>query len=303
MPVATIIIPTRNRPDYVSRLLKRIDAQITELGEKGGVQVFVSDDSDGDDTKELIDDEFPDVRYLRGPKHGPGANRNSAAENSDTDWLIFVDDDCFPKQDWLVKYLEVFSGNQPGDRVCWVGATVRDGELPSLLYESPHNPEGISGITANFAISKRTYFEAGKINERFLCAFEDIEFFERCKAQQVDVQPFPQAVVLHPIRQRPGPARLAARWQGKVVFALDQGASPMRVLWNLPLHAALVIKSRFRGEPFGLDYIRGIYLFGAELMHVLLKTPFWLAHETRLERNQVWVEYLKTNPPVPKYGF
>ncbi|QDV66361.1 Glycosyl transferase family 2 [Rosistilla carotiformis] len=264
---------------------------------------MITDDSDNSKTQELVESKYPKVLYQHGPKNGPGANRNSAARMATSDWLIFIDDDCSPQSNWLESFVSMLDQHSPSSPICWLGATIRDGELPSLKYEAPHNPEGTNGITANFAISRQNYLAVGQIDERYRVAFEDIEFFARCQAWGLEVSAAPEVIVLHPIRRIPSPRKLSQRWHGKVVFALDQGASPGRVLWNLPLHAALVIRSRYRGAPWNVDNLYSVFLFGGELLFTIFQTPAWVLRESRTSRSRFWSNHLKFHPAVPKYGF
>ena len=79
---ASVCICTRNRPDELRRALESIAAS-----RQPAHQIVVSDDSDGDETEALVA-ETPDpaITYVRGPRAGLGANRNSAIAATDGDF-------------------------------------------------------------------------------------------------------------------------------------------------------------------------------------------------------------------------
>jgi len=89
-PEVTVVIPTRNRRQLLSRALASVLAQ-----EDVAIEVIVVDDASADGTLERInglDDER--VRLLRNETpRGPAAARNQAIDLARAPWLGFLDDD------------------------------------------------------------------------------------------------------------------------------------------------------------------------------------------------------------------
>ncbi|MGA2582993.1 MAG: glycosyltransferase family A protein [Tepidisphaeraceae bacterium] len=86
--VATII-PTRNRVDVLSDVIRAVQAQTIPS------EIFVMDDASTDETATRIPKEFPQVRYFREEKNkGPTFQRNKAAAMTKARFLVTVDDDC-----------------------------------------------------------------------------------------------------------------------------------------------------------------------------------------------------------------
>src|SRR5688500_11229213 len=71
-----IVIPTIGRPSLAS-LLARLD----ELGVSSD-RIRVVDDVE---------------------RRGPAAARNAGWRASETDWIVFLDDDVVPEADWLIR--------------------------------------------------------------------------------------------------------------------------------------------------------------------------------------------------------
>jgi glycosyltransferase involved in cell wall biosynthesis len=106
----SIIIPTRNRPDDLKRLLDSIMAQTVLPNE-----IIVIDDSSGVETKDLVEsvkEEFLAkgvlVKYLRGGEKGVAQKRNIGAFHSTGDVCFFIDDDIILDKKYVEKILEVY---------------------------------------------------------------------------------------------------------------------------------------------------------------------------------------------------
>ena len=287
-PAATlsVVIPTCNRMADLELCLERLMPQFADVG---GCEVIVTDDGDLMRTKTALAAKFPAVIWTQGPRRGAASNRNHGASSANGDWLIFVDDDIVPDRQFLCAYLQAIA-SVGDDKTALEGSTLRERELPSLLWEAPHNPDGGILISCNIAISKANFFSAGAFDARFPLGsyFEDTEFAARILAKGFETHFVPEAKVVHPLRKRPNSRKLALRWQGNAIYAFDQGASAHRVLWNLPWHALRVIQSRFRGQRLDAENIKAMSLFAAEWLWVLWFTPGWVMKWSTRERSPFW---------------
>jgi GT2 family glycosyltransferase len=296
----SIVIPTCQRVADLERCLQIL---VPQLPADGSCELMVSDDGDVKKTKEALAAKFPAVLWTQGPRRGPAANRNHGASATTGEWLIFVDDDVLPSAQFLCAYLQAIAA--VGDtNTALEGATIRERDLPSLLWEAPHNPEGGILISCNFAISRKVYEFVGHFDERFpVAAFEDTEFSARLSAKGVRVVFVPEALLTHPLRPKPSARKLALRWEGNAIYAFEQGASALRVLWNLPWHALRVIQSRFRDKPLNAENAKAAGLFAAEWLWVLWLTPGWVRKWAKKQRSPFWCEWVSRHGPTPKYGF
>ncbi len=89
MPISTVI-PTYNRKALLRRCLEAAVSQ-----DYPDYEVIVIDDGSTDGTGEMVQREFPQVRYIRQePNRGPAAARNRGVEAATGEIITFTDDDC-----------------------------------------------------------------------------------------------------------------------------------------------------------------------------------------------------------------
>src|SRR5437879_2969670 len=93
-----VIIPAFNAERTIGRCLSAIGAQ-TRLPS----EVLVVDDGSTDNTSRIAA-EWQNVRVLRNPAKGPAAARNYGAMSACSDWLAFIDSDCFAGHEWLDSF-------------------------------------------------------------------------------------------------------------------------------------------------------------------------------------------------------
>ena len=243
------------------------------------------------------------LRWNEGPRRGPAANRNFGARVADGDWLIFLDDDCNPRQGFLAAYLKQMQLLGSEARVALEGATFRTVPNPSLLWEAPDNRNGGALISCNFAMPRRLFLECGAFDERYPVAnFEDTEFAVRVQIKGVKLVFVREAAVDHPMRPLPKAAKLARRWESRVVSTYEFGASTAQVIWHLPRHVALVILSRFRGRKLDRDNRRAALVFLKEFLLTIWYLPGWLRKHQAVPRSQFWTEQIRLGNAPYRFG-
>ena len=94
----SVIVPTFNRKDMLSRALLSIFSQSHEPCE-----VIVVDNGSNDNTQEMLRDEFPQVRLLLEPEQGVSRARNKGICEATGEWIAFLDSD----DEWQPDKLEV----------------------------------------------------------------------------------------------------------------------------------------------------------------------------------------------------
>ena len=300
MILASIIIPTCNRTAGLESCLDHLAPQ---LPADGSVEVVVTDDGTSSASRDMLRERFPAVQWMQGPRNGPAANRNRGALAARGEWLIFMDDDLVPEAGCLQGYLDAIHA-APRCLCVLEGATKRLPQPPSLLWEAPENtrPRTFLSGSCNFAIRAVTYHDMEGFDERYRggAYAEDVDLSARLQSAGYRVQFVPAAAMVHPIRHLPGVTKLARRWEGKVIFAFDQGASWLTVGWRLPWHVLRVIQSRFRNQPWSGENCRALVLFLGEWLLVLCQTPAWVWKWMSAPRSRFW---RTTTHPVPKFGF
>jgi GT2 family glycosyltransferase len=110
----SLIIPTYNRKDTLRRCLAAVTGQ-----DYPDYEVIVVDDGSADGTGEMVQQEFPSVRYIRQePNRGPAAARNRGIAIATGKIIAFTDDDCLVPVDFLARLAE---GYQQYPEVAGVG--------------------------------------------------------------------------------------------------------------------------------------------------------------------------------------
>lgn len=100
----TAAICTRNRPDELRRALASLAAQDTPMSE---ILVIDNVPEDGR-TREMVERDFPAVRYLEEPMPGLDFARNRALSVASGDVVAFLDDDAVAEPGWAAALLAPF---------------------------------------------------------------------------------------------------------------------------------------------------------------------------------------------------
>jgi glycosyltransferase involved in cell wall biosynthesis len=103
-PVVSVVIPTYNRPSYLSQCLDSLNRQDAD---PSCFEVIVVNDG-GSDVTEVIEayPSLPGLRLIDQTNAGPAAARNHGARSATGTFLAFVDDDCTPLPDWISSICE-----------------------------------------------------------------------------------------------------------------------------------------------------------------------------------------------------
>lgn len=231
-----ILIPTCARYEPLRTCLLALAAQLTEKIEDTSVKVFASDDAWTASLAKQLEQEFPWIMYLSGPKRGPAANRNFLAQHVQSSWLAFLDDDVIPDAQWYDGFREGCK-SYPQCHV-FEGRVYAPGQKPDLAHESPVNEQGGYLWSNNLFIRKALFDQLGGFDERFpYPAMEDVEFRLRLQMQDIPFQFLPRASVQHPWRKRGNWKSLTHKRDSVMIYlALHaqerKKLSPAHYLWS-----------------------------------------------------------------------
>jgi GT2 family glycosyltransferase len=229
-PSVTVVIPTHQRGHVLARSLEalgRVEAPV------GGLEVIVVDD--GSDEANLAAvvravEACPLARLIRQANAGPARARNTGYRAGTGELVAFIDDDCAPTPNWLLRLVVPFEGGD--ERLGAVGGRV--------LPEPPHNwisrfcaateyssglqPVFLNAATANACFRRRVLDELGGFDEGFQHpGGDDPDLSERARKAGYRLEFVPDAIVhhaelealgdflLHMFRRGLGEARLAAK--------------------------------------------------------------------------------------------
>lgn len=195
----SVIIPTYNRNDLLSKCLQCLDPQFQTLN-ADNYEIIVTDDSVQQHAKQFIQNNFSWAKWVSGPQSGPAANRNNGAKHATGNWLIFIDDDCLPDKTLLEVYKNAIISN-PEIQV-FEGCIKADREQKSFAEESPVNETGGYLWSCNFMINKNLFLNTlAGFDEKFpFAAMEDVELNYRLNKLNIGKVFLEKAFVVHPWR-------------------------------------------------------------------------------------------------------
>jgi glycosyltransferase involved in cell wall biosynthesis len=211
-PVVSVIIPTYNRPSQLAQCLTGL-SQLTYPRHR--FEVIVVDDGSPVDLTPVMARfrDALDLTLLRQPRGGPGAARNAGAAVARGCILAFLDDDCRPAKDWLLRLTTYFGLDT--DR--------RPERLPNrlvggpILNALPHNPfstasqllidyfytrfsrtENASFLSSSsFALSREGFHAVGGFHPQLSRASEDRYFCNRWRCHGHRITYVPELIVYH----------------------------------------------------------------------------------------------------------
>lgn len=204
--LASVIIPTRNRPRAIIACLDAIGRQEVTAH---AYEVIVVDDG-SDECLQLDPRRWADrfeLRVLRQENAGPAAARQRGVAEARGAILAFTDDDCLPAPGWLatlVAALESFPESMVGGSTFNGLSADMCAETSQLILEIVYehfnsDPSGAYFFASNnIAMRRSDYLASGGFDGEFGSpAAEDREFCDRWRLQGRPLRWFPSAQVEH----------------------------------------------------------------------------------------------------------
>jgi len=192
IPTLTVVVCTRGRPEQVRATLDALDRGTPEL------PLLVVDQGEAPDPALAARAaDTPRMRVLHDSGRGLSRARNLALAEIDSDWIVFVDDDCLVAEDFGVALLAEVSAHPDAD---WIAGDVRGGEadtdadLPPvttfpvdrpLIRRGGRTLPGAIGFGVLFCVRRATAERLGGWDERLgpgipeLPAADDMDFNHR----------------------------------------------------------------------------------------------------------------------------
>lgn len=210
-PVITVIIPTYDRKDVLSKALHAYEDQTLP---QDRFEIIVVDDGSTDGTKDAVEEikkTRPNVRRLHQPHGGPAKARNLGIEKASSGLVLFTGDDCIPDKNLLLEHLGL---HEAGGAIAVLGHVDWHPDLeitPFMSYintdvqfsypkikETPENVPFGYFYTSNVSIPKRYLEMAGVFDADFTEAvWEDVELGYRMWKSGVRIVYNPAAVAYH----------------------------------------------------------------------------------------------------------
>ncbi len=99
----SVIIPAFNAEKTISFCLTALQKQVFSKT----FEIIVVDDGSTDDTKKVVQ-MFKNVKLISQKNSGPAVARNVGVKKASGKYVVFIDSDCVPEQDWLEQMIEPF---------------------------------------------------------------------------------------------------------------------------------------------------------------------------------------------------
>jgi GT2 family glycosyltransferase len=214
VPKVSIVIPTMNRKDEVVECLRSV-----EKTNYPNYAVIVVDDATTDGTLEEIKRSFRDVRVIRNDENkGAAASRKIGLENSDGEYIMFLDSDTIVDDkavEELVNGFAVFPEAglvapiiyfEERDRIFYAGAKISLLTSKAVFRELGRKDKGQFNkieIIKNghaptaFMVKREAIHAAGGFDSTFYMGFEESDLAKRIEKLNYQIVFNPKAKVWH----------------------------------------------------------------------------------------------------------
>ena len=102
MKKVSIIIPVKEVNDYIRQAMEHYACL-----DYGDYEILIFPDH-------ASDEEFPNTRIIPSGEAGPADKRDMALQYADGEIFAFIDDDAYPREDWLKNAVEYFDNPEVG---------------------------------------------------------------------------------------------------------------------------------------------------------------------------------------------
>ena len=192
----SVVIPTYERPNDLRVCLHSLKEEFH--ADSPNYEFIVTDDSKSDESRTMVEREFPNVLWGKGKHNGPAGNRNAGVSRATGEWIVFIGDDCIADQRYISTYYNAIMQNP--EIVLFEGRIYPDRPRKTWAECCPENSNGGMFWTSNLCVRKSTFLEIGGFDERFRVAYEDIDFAYRIKSKGFKSRFIKNASVCHPWR-------------------------------------------------------------------------------------------------------
>lgn len=168
-PAVSVVIPTRDRPEGLRRVLDALEGQTI----REPFEVIVVDDQSREPPTTVVADRPFEVRLLKGEGRGPAAARNAGWRAAAATVVAFTDDDTLPAPSWLAGAAKLAA--KTNEFVGIEGPTTTEPFDPLLQHSVFATGPG-AWLTCNIAYRREALEAVDGFYERFPAAHcEDLD--------------------------------------------------------------------------------------------------------------------------------
>lgn len=137
LPLISIGVSTYNRSELLIKSLKSFQAQTF-----GNFEIIVVDDGSTDQTAKVMQEQFPNIKYIYQENQGDAAAKNTAAKHANGEYLVFCDsDDLFVPDALDALYSQIKNKENSCSYSQYITIDINDIEQPTK-YKLNEFPSG-----------------------------------------------------------------------------------------------------------------------------------------------------------------
>jgi len=202
-----IVIPCYNCGNTIKHVISKLLKQ--KLAEEWNIKFILVNDCSTDGTSKILAQlKSAKIKVIQTPRNsGRAFSRNFGANFSDSEYILFLDSDCMPKNEHTLNLL-LNKINLTHDIV--FGSLFANGKHFWAKYfnfinksreNNIHNNKFYNLTSAYFLISRALFKISGGFNENYRkYGFEDRDFFIRLIKFKPTVGYSPESIVLHDVK-------------------------------------------------------------------------------------------------------
>ena len=244
-PRASVIIPHYQMPAALRRCL---DSVLAQRLDRGDFEIIVVDNNSAEFPAGVAA-AYPQVRFLREPRPGPGLARNAGVAAATAPVLAFIDADCRAEAGWLQAAVDAIEPD-PARRIA--GGDVRIDFVDAGALTALEAYEAVFAYRQRFYIEKKHFSGTGNLAmgpavHAAVGPFAGIEIAEdrdwgtRATAAGYTIRYVEAMRIYHPART--SYAELQRKWQRHIAHDLHSHRAAGRPGWRWSLQGLIVLAS------------------------------------------------------------
>jgi len=191
-PLLSVIIPTYKRLDSLAILLEKLNLQ-TVIDQ---IEILIIDQNEKDFIHQEILNISRNIRQVYQDKPNVSLARNNGYKEAKAEYLLFIDDDLEPEQDFCQKGISFFEKNEEVECFCPLVYNDNGKEIEmekmkqNIVSKYKHFYKINNTISAALFIKSETYIKSGGFDPYlfdYVKSTEDNEFFIRLKKHNVNI--------------------------------------------------------------------------------------------------------------------